>query len=296
VLADFSSLVGFKARENGIDFILKAETALPDPVNSDPTRVRQILSNVVGNAIKFTKKGAVHLTVSYHESLLRFVVKDSGVGISELEASRLFQAFGQADASTTRKFGGTGLGLVLTKRLAQALGGDFWLEKSEVGVGSTFIVEINVATPQNSKMIQGSRFTFSTLPAHSIFQNRTLLEGKRVLVVEDSPDNQMLLRVLLTRYGARVELADDGLLGVDKALLGDFDIVLMDVQMPRMDGYEAVALLRSRGFKKPVVALTAHAMIEEREKCLNAGYSEFLSKPIDRIKLLDVLCEQLGLS
>lgn len=295
VLADFASLVGFKARENGIEFNLKATSALPDPVNSDPTRLRQILTNVVGNAIKFTKKGAVNLTVSYHQPMLRMVVRDSGVGISEVEVSRLFQPFGQADVSTTRKFGGTGLGLVLTKRLAQALGGDFWLESSEVGVGSTFVIEINVATPSHSKMIQGSRFTFSTLPVKNVLQDRTLLKGKRVLVVEDSPDNQMLLRVLLTRFGANVELAEDGLVGVEKALLGDFDIVLMDVQMPRMDGYEAVALLRSRGFEKPVVALTAHAMIEERQKCLEVGYSEFLSKPIDRSKLLDVLRAQLKL-
>lgn len=289
VLADFSSLMGFRARENGIDFSLRAETALPDPVNSDPTRVRQILTNIVGNAIKFTKKGLVELIVSYESNKLRFVVRDSGVGISIEESGRLFQAFGQADVSTTRKFGGTGLGLVLTKRLSQALGGDFWLESSEVGVGSVFIAEIQIDTPAESRFIQSSRFKFSTQPVASRQLDNSLLNGKSILVVEDSPDNQMLLRVLLTRYGAKVEIAEDGLLGVEKAMTGNFDVILMDVQMPRMDGYEAVTFLRSKNYTKPIVALTAHAMIEERDKCLSVGYSDFLSKPIDRSKLLDLL-------
>ncbi len=295
-LADFASLMGFRAREKGIDFILRADTSLPDPINSDPTRIRQVLTNVVGNAIKFTKKGVVELIVSYHAPLLRFVVKDSGVGISTAEVSRLFQAFGQADASTTRKFGGTGLGLVLTKRLAQALGGDFWLEKSELGVGSSFIAEIAIQTLEESRMIQGSHFKFTTNPLRSQLQEPSLLIGKNILVVEDSPDNQMLLRVLLKRHGAKVEIAEDGLIGVEKALAGDYDVILMDVQMPRMDGYEAVRLLREKHYSKPIIALTAHAMIEEREKCLNAGYTDFLSKPIDRVKLLDALKLQLNLS
>ncbi|RYZ52115.1 MAG: response regulator, partial [Proteobacteria bacterium] len=289
VLADFSSLMGFRARENGIDFTLRADTPLPDPVTSDPTRVRQILSNIVGNAIKFTKKGLVELIVSYADDKLRFVVKDSGVGISSEEANRLFKAFGQADASTTRKFGGTGLGLVLTKRLSQALGGDFWLESSEVGVGSVFIAEIHIEKPADFKFIHGSRFKFTTQPVVPRQQDNTLLVGKSILVVEDSPDNQMLLRVLLTRYGAKVEIAEDGLMGVEKAMTDAFDIVLMDVQMPRMDGYEAVTFLRSKHYSVPIIALTAHAMIEEREKCLSVGYTDFLSKPIDRSKLLELL-------
>jgi PAS domain S-box-containing protein len=289
VLADFSSLMGFRARENGIDFSLRADTALPDPIISDPTRLRQILTNIVGNAIKFTKKGLVELIVSYESNLLRFLVKDSGVGISTEESGRIFQAFGQADISTTRKFGGTGLGLVLTKRLSQALGGDFWLESSQVGIGSIFIAEIRIDTPSDFSFIQGSRFKFSTKPVVSQQEENTLLNGKTILVVEDSPDNQMLLRVLLTRYGAKVEIAEDGLMGVEKAMTSKFDIVLMDVQMPRMDGYEAVQFLRSKNYAVPIVALTAHAMIEEREKCLSVGYSDFLSKPIDRTKLLGLL-------
>ncbi|RZA13977.1 MAG: response regulator [Proteobacteria bacterium] len=149
--------------------------------------------------------------------------------------------------------------------------------------------------PAETRMIQGSRFKFTTQPIKTSALDAGLLKGTRILVVEDSPDNQMLLRVLLMRYGAKVDIAEDGLIGVDKALIGNFDLILMDVQMPRMDGYEAVKLLREKGFQKPIVALTAHAMIEERERCLKAGYTDFLSKPIDRAKLIEVLKAQLAL-
>ncbi|RZA23725.1 MAG: response regulator [Proteobacteria bacterium] len=295
LLSDFSSLMGFKARENGIDFVLRAATHLPDFVSCDPTRLRQILTNVIGNAIKFTHKGQVILTVSFLEGRLEFHVEDTGVGISESEASRLFQAFGQADASTTRKFGGTGLGLVLTKRLSQALGGDFWLKSSKVGQGSTFVAYVRVESPQYSQLIHSSRFQFTTRPQVSaVALDPTFLDLK-ILVVEDSPDNQMLLEVILRKHGARVELAANGSIGVEKALLGNFDLVLMDVQMPEMDGYEAVRFLRDRHFDRPIIALTAHAMVEEREKCLTAGYSDFLSKPIDRVKLIEAIKSQMGL-
>ncbi|RYZ52332.1 MAG: PAS domain S-box protein, partial [Proteobacteria bacterium] len=289
VLADFSSLMGFRARENGIDFKVTAQTEIPDPVNSDPTRIRQILNNVVGNAIKFTQKGKVELFVLFEDNYLTFRVEDSGRGITKEQAAELFQPFSQADVSTTRKFGGTGLGLVLTKKLCEALGGDFWLEKSELGVGSTFIARFLVSVPLESKMIRGSRFGFTTEPARSAIARKQLLAGMKILVVEDSPDNQMLLRVLITRSGGQVVLASDGFQGVEKALAEDFDVVIMDVQMPRMDGYEAVRELRSRAYSKPIIALTAHAMKEEKEKCLEAGYSEFLSKPIDQTALVDLV-------
>jgi PAS domain S-box-containing protein len=289
VLADFSSLMGFRARENGIDFKVTAQTEIPDPVNSDPTRIRQILNNVVGNAIKFTQKGKVELFVLFEDNYLTFRVVDTGRGITKEQAAELFQPFSQADVSTTRKFGGTGLGLVLTKKLCEALGGDFWLEHSELGVGSTFVARFQVSVPLDSKMIRGSRFGFTTEPARSALARKQQLAGMKILVVEDSPDNQMLLRVLITRSGGEVVLASDGFEGVEKAISAEFDVVIMDVQMPRMDGYEAVKELRSRGFSKPIIALTAHAMKEEKEKCLEAGYSEFLSKPIDQTALVELV-------
>ncbi|MBC7659569.1 MAG: PAS domain S-box protein [Chitinophagaceae bacterium] len=291
VLAEFSSLMGFKARESGIDFKVMTETEIPDPVNSDPTRMRQILNNVVGNAIKFTRKGSVELCVRYEAEILTFRVKDSGRGISPEQAAELFQPFSQADVSTTRKFGGTGLGLVLTKKLCETMGGDFWLEESELGKGSTFIAHLRVAITKDSKMIRGSEFGFTTVPARSRAAANRLLEAMRVLVVEDSPDNQLLLRVLLTRAGATVVMASDGAEGVKKALSEEFDVVVMDVQMPRMDGYAAVMDLRAKGFTKPVIALTAHAMKEERERCLAAGYTDFLSKPIDQTALINMITE-----
>lgn len=289
ILADFSSLMGFKARANGIDFKVVAETKIPDPVSSDPTRIRQILNNAVGNAIKFTKKGRVELSVRYEEDFLVFKVTDTGRGISPAQAKDLFQPFAQADVSTTRKYGGTGLGLVLTRRLCEALGGNFWLEESELGKGSVFVARIQVNIPKSSKMIAGTEFRYTTELSLQKAAIRPVINGMQILVVEDSPDNQLLLRKLLTRFGANVTIAVDGVEGIEKAMERDFDVVLMDVQMPRMDGYEAVAELRKKGYSKPVIALTAHAMQEEREACLAAGYSEFLSKPINPHALLDLL-------
>lgn len=289
VLADFSSLMGFRARENGIDFVVRAETAIPDPVLSDPTRIRQILNNIVGNAIKFTSRGRVELNVSYADNFLTFKIIDTGRGISADQVKDLFQPFAQADASTTRKFGGTGLGLVLTRKLCEVLGGDFWLEHSELGKGSTFVARIRVDVPERSKLVVSSDFSFTTEVVPLKDQRKSTLQGMKILIVEDSPDNRLLIRVLLTRFGAEVSLAGDGVEGVAAALREDFDVVLMDVQMPRMDGYAAVRELRERSYTKPIIALTAHAMKEEREKCLEAGYTEFLTKPINQVELIDTV-------
>lgn len=289
LLSDFSSLMGFKARDNGIDFRVHAETAIPDPLTSDPTRIRQILNNIVSNAIKFTKKGFVDLSVRYDAGFLEFKITDSGRGISPEQAQSLFQPFTQADASTTRSFGGTGLGLVLTRKLAEAMGGSFRLLESEIGKGSVFVAKIAIGAPNDSRLIRSSQFRYTTEPVASYRMDSDLLEGKRILVVEDSPDNQMLLRVILTRCGAKVDIAADGFSGVEKALESTYDIVLMDVQMPRMDGYEAVETLRSKRYRTPIIALTAHAMKEERDRCLSVGYSDFLSKPIDRSLLVEMI-------
>lgn len=289
VIADFASIMGFRAKENGIEFIVHAETELPDEVNSDPTRLRQILTNVVGNAIKFTREGRVTLSIHCAEDLVTFTVQDTGIGIDRWQADKLFQAFHQADASTTRKYGGTGLGLILTRKLCEAMGGEFWLEKSQLGQGSTFIATV--------RMPPSSQSTTLNLQDISFLNNKAdpskVFEGKRILVVDDSPDNLLLIGVILRKSGAEVETATDGKEGVEAALSREFDLVIMDVQMPRMGGYEAVSRLRELNFRKPIIALTAHAMVDERERCLNAGYSNFLSKPIDRKALLTVIKDEI---
>src|SRR3989338_1245126 len=291
LLADFSSLAGLRAREKGIEFEFKAESLLPEFVISDPTRIRQILTNVVGNALKFTSEGKVQLRVSFKEHRLIFRVIDTGRGISAHQRPKLFQAFSQGDSATSRKFGGTGLGLVLTKKMCQALGGDFLLIESKLGKGSTFESQIVIDVPEKVKIIQVTQLQSPTINTPDMQSSQKILDGMRVLVVDDSPDNQMLIQMILNKSGANVSVANDGLEGINKAISQDFDIVLMDIQMPNIDGYEAVRILREKNYRVPIVALTAHAMKEERSRAIKAGFSHFLTKPIERTSLIELLIE-----
>ncbi len=288
LLNDFAALTQFRARENGIEFVIRKQSSVPSVLISDPTRLKQILSNVVGNAIKFTREGKVELDIGMCGDLLNFKVKDSGIGISREHADQLFEAFHQADSSMTRKFGGTGLGLVLTRKLAQLMGGDFNLAESELGIGSTFIASVLVKQPitRPSPSLQTS--SQARMERAALFANKFLTDRK-ILVVDDAPDNLLLMKTLLKRWGALIETANDGAEGVSHATSGDFDLILMDVQMPKMSGHEAIRTLRSLAYSKPVIALTAHAMADERDKCLASGYTDFLSKPIDRDELSAVL-------
>jgi CheY-like chemotaxis protein len=230
-------------------------------------------------------------------SKLTFVVKDTGTGISKEQAARLFSPFTQADVTTTRRFGGTGLGLVLSKKLAQALGGDVVLTESSPGKGSTFVIsiehgqarEVLFAGPEPTPIREDTRDArVIDLPARETSGEFSRL---KILVVDDSPDNLALIRKILTLSGAHVETAGNGREGVTKALRGDFSLVLMDLQMPEMDGFAATRELRNQGYDRPIIALTAHAMKEERKRCLDNGFTDHLTKPIDRNSLIHVLSE-----
>ncbi|MBC7421237.1 MAG: response regulator [Bdellovibrio sp.] len=291
-MADFSSLAGLRARENGIIFEYISENPLPEFVITDPTRLRQILSNVVGNAIKFTEKGRVELLVSYQDHCLQFKVIDTGRGISDEQRTNLFQAFSQADSSTTRRFGGTGLGLVLTKKLSQALGGDFRLVESEIGKGSIFQVNLPVMISSEIK-INSVKDVENLSPKENKSEQTSELKGFEILLVEDSPDNQFLIERILNKTGAKVTIASNGAEGVQIALSKNFDVILMDIQMPVMDGHQAMQVLREKGYSGPVVALTAHAMKEERERAIASGFLHFLTKPIDRKTLTELLVRLL---
>ena len=288
-LNEFSSLAEIKAGENGIIFEFKNDTLLPEFVISDPTRIRQILSNIVSNAIKFTEKGRVELNVQYTDHQLKFKVKDTGRGISKDQREQLFQAFSQADSSTTRKFGGTGLGLVLTKKLSQALGGDFELVESEIGKGSIFESFVIVEVPKQVKLVAPKKIQNEYSKTENPDFHQVDLKGLRILLVEDSPDNQYLIQKILSKTGAQVVTANNGEEGIEVARTDHFDIILMDIQMPIMDGHDAVKSLRLSGYSSPIVALTAHAMKDEREKAVQSGFSHFLTKPINRKSLMDLL-------
>ncbi len=265
-----------EADEKGLRFTCEIADGCPEAIDSDPVRLRQILANLLQNAVKFTSSGAVGLNVfaaTDASSKLVFEVTDSGVGIPEQDLERIFAPFGQLDASHTRRFGGAGLGLAISRRLAKLLGGSLGVV-SQPGRGSRFRLEIDAP---------------AVTPALAVEP----LRRARVLVAEDGTDNQRLIRALL-RPRADVALAENGAQAVAQALAAldagePYDLVLMDMQMPVMDGYEATIRLRESGYTAPIVALTAHAMRGDRERCLAAGCDDYLTKPIDRARLLECL-------
>lgn len=276
-----------KTKLKGISLSLKIDEAVPNFISTDPTRLRQILINIIGNAVKFTAVDGVSVHVKLKQNIegalrIDVYVKDTGPGLSEEQRSRLFKPFSQGDNTMTRQFGGTGLGLVLSQRLSQALGGGISIENCSPGNGSTFVISF-VATVS-------TKFVPQLAPPKDIARtdSRLLpLKDVRVLLVDDSIDNQYLVNRLLSKNGAWVELAGDGAQAVEKALNNSYDVVLMDIQMPKMDGYQALELLGRNKYKKPVIALTAHAMLEDQMKTKAAGFAGHLTKPIDLSELLE---------
>ena len=289
----FGEIVGFfegRAREKGVDVTLNIPDETPDYISSDPVRIRQILNNIVGNAVKFTDKGEIKVFAHVKNRMLRrpilcIRVEDSGPGISPEDRERLFKPFSQVDESTTRRFGGTGLGLALSRRLARELGGDVEILDCPPGRGCIFEIHVEDQAAANRT------YPTSESPKRPMDRLTTELLGRRILVVEDSKDNQLLVSRILAKHGASVEVAVNGLEGYEKALRGKYDLVLMDIQMPVLDGLSATQKLRAHGFENPIVALTAHAMPEEREKCLAAGCDDHLVKPIDSEILVTKVAE-----
>jgi CheY-like chemotaxis protein/HPt (histidine-containing phosphotransfer) domain-containing protein/anti-sigma regulatory factor (Ser/Thr protein kinase) len=271
------------------------EGAIPRQINTDGLRLRQVLLNLLNNAVKFTNKGEVWLKVRCERSVgvgrIVFTVVDTGIGISREQLARLFQPFAQADESTTRRFGGTGLGLIISKRLASLLGGDVTVT-SEPGRGSTFSVFLPFSPSPHCEMIHDLREAVMGSSTESSTQTWNL--RGRMLLVEDGPDNQRLISMHLRRAGLDVTVAENGRAGVDAVLAAEqegraFDLIVLDMQMPELDGYGAASELRRRGQTLPIVALTAHALADDREKCLSAGCTEYLTKPIDKNLLLHVV-------
>lgn len=294
VMKEIGSVLNLEATEKGLELKVTSEGLIPTQIKTDPLRLRQILLNIVGNAIKFTKQGSITvkvklLTEADGSTKLAFIVQDTGEGIHPEQVNRLFIPFSQADVSTTRKFGGTGLGLVLSKKLAKALGGDLVLTESTPGKGSTFTITIDPGTTEQVLFQSSDQKNMENILPLPTFKRDNSLNFLKVLIAEDSADNQALVRRILKSAGATVETANNGREAVEKALQGDFSLVLMDLQMPEMDGYEATRTLREKGYQKPIIALTAHAMKDEKQKSLRSGFNDHLTKPIDQEALIKTL-------
>ena len=290
-----------QARATGKGLLLSAESTSPVPVlvSTDPTRLRQILGNLVGNAIKFTEAGEVRIRVSCklgapgQSAQLCLLVVDTGVGMSAAQLAMLFQPFSQGDSSMTRRFGGTGLGLVISKRLAQMLGGTIQVA-SEPGRGTTFRLLVDVGPVVADDLVPSLQEARQQPNEAEPVADPARLpgpRGARVLVADDGPDNQRLLRAMLKKAGYRVQLADNGAMACELVAAAarekqPFDLVVMDMQMPVLDGYAATQQLRAAGFVLPILACTAHAMAEDRQRCLEAGCTDYTTKPIQRSELL----------
>lgn len=279
-----------RASDKPVQIEFALEEAMPRYIFSDETRLSQILSNIVGNSIKFTNEGYVHLKVGWLKEpreLLLFEISDSGIGIADDQNSSLFMPFSQADASYTRKYGGTGLGLALSRNLARELGGDLTLQQSALGKGTTFWITIDPGKVNKKDVF--TELTFDDPPPmveEEPTNNNQALRNKQILLVEDSSDIRILIKRFLEGAGASVVLATNGEEGIQAAKEKDFDVILMDIQMPVKDGCAATCELRSLGYNGLIVALTAHAMKEEYECCIKAGYDAHLSKPIRRQDLI----------
>ncbi len=334
IVADVASLMRGRALEKDLQFTVQYEGPIPASIQSDPTRLRQILLNLCGNAIKFTKAGEVRVVVrldpgNQHSVIsnqtqppsadsrsptapqLRFDVVDTGIGLTPEQQGKLFAPFTQADTSTTRLFGGTGLGLTISRRLAGMLGGDITIA-SELGKGSCFSVTIETGSLESVRMLdplhEAGLFTTDAIASCDTPQSAQTsaqpavasLAGVNILLAEDGPDNQRLISFHLRKAGAIVTIAENGRIACELVLnasgnqssqAAQFDVILMDMQMPEMDGYSATAHLRNKGYAGSIIALTAHAMEGDREKCIRAGCDDYATKPIDRNALLNVIAK-----
>jgi signal transduction histidine kinase/DNA-binding NarL/FixJ family response regulator/HPt (histidine-containing phosphotransfer) domain-containing protein len=298
IAADVLSVMRVRADSKQLPLHLEYAGPVPQQIETDPTRLRQILINLLANAIKFTSRGHVTLRIEYHPEpvdspSISFTIADTGIGMTPEQAGRLFEAFSQADGSTTRRFGGTGLGLAISRRLARMLGGDVTVS-SDLGKGSEFRVVVATGPLGETRLLAAPQDATISDPAPPPLDLSDIHLNLRLLLVEDSPDNQLLIGHFLRQLGAEVELADNGQAGLDLALLAEadgqpFDLILMDMQMPVLDGYSAVRRLRGLGYTHPIVALTANAMGGDQQKCLAAGCDDYATKPINRPQLFELI-------
>lgn len=288
LLHEVMSLFREQAKSKGIYLHMKVDSSVPTKIKTDPTRLRQVIVNLVSNAIKFTSVGGITVqvdaqTLSDNQAQLNIQVIDTGIGMTDGQRQKLFKPFTQADNSTTRKYGGTGLGLSLSKKLAQALNGDLQIVQSELNKGSTFELQF-----KTEALIESHEWNHTSTTR---LESRIDLNHLNILLAEDAPDSQEMIKFILTSHGAHVQVASNGTEALRLARESIFDVVLMDVQMPELDGYEVTRTLRAEHYNKPIIALTAHAMIEERKKSKAAGCDAHITKPLNFSQLLSAVQE-----
>ena len=297
IIQEVVSILTVRANEKNISLEYHAIDPMPEYVLCDSAKLRQMLTNLIGNALKFTEQGGVTVNSRYKlagdNSMLKLEVSDTGIGMTQEQSDLVFKPFEQADSSITRRFGGTGLGLTISKRFAEALGGDIHVSSS-VGSGSTFSIEVIAKPDVNARILQPEAMMRDMGPDLTAAPARWCFPDANILVVDDGAENRDLLAVVLGDQGLSVETATNGKEGLKKVLARQYELVLMDVQMPEMDGYTAVRKMREAGVKIPVFALTAHAMKGIETACMEAGYSGYMAKPIDIDKLLKRLADELG--
>ena len=295
LLNETVELLRVQADTKGVGLITQNAAVLPQNLHSDPTRLRQVWLNLISNALKFTDKGAVTVTQLVSDGRLRCSVEDSGIGMSEQTLAHLFEPFRQADNSTARKYGGTGLGLVICKALVEKLGGKL-IVTSEVGVGSRFAFDLPLPSNDSNTRAVVSAALQSTLKAPATTQMASgiapNLSQLRILLVDDQPINRLLARNQLKQLGCTpLQEAENGVAALKFLCEAEYDIVLMDMQMPEMDGLEATRQLRRLPLvlQPIVIAMTANAFVEDRDACIEAGMNQFLSKPVKLETLREAL-------
>lgn len=293
LIEDVAQLMKLQAMEKGLEFYVEYEYPMPVNINTDPTRLKQVFLNLCSNAIKFTAKGFVRINVKYSsiDESIDVIISDSGIGISPKQLSNLFQPFSQADATTTRNYGGTGLGLYISRELVRKMGGDIYIE-SLPAIGTKITFNVDVGSVESSDMITKDSEQIKFKKKKEQLNDIPKLSGS-ILLAEDSIDNQALFKLFIAATGASVDVASDGLEVVELSQKKNYDLILMDVQMPKMDGLQATREIISLGNNPPIVSLTANAMKQDRDNCEEAGCVGFLSKPIAKDEFYKVLSKYL---
>jgi len=291
IVKDVVQIIDFSTNKKGIEIKYTIDPEIPERLLGDPTRLRQILLNYGSNAVKFTKKGSVHIKAELLSSVddkrtVKFSVADTGFGIPKEKQSGIFDAFIQGDSSTTRRYGGTGLGLAICRQIAELMDGNVGV-KSKLGEGSVFWFTVSLNVPEQDQKLQ-------EMPKDSIaaFKEFSAINNK-ALVVEDNLINQLVAKKILEKEGFEVDISENGVEAVEAVQINNYAFVLMDIQMPEMDGYEATKKIREMekltGRHLPIIALTASAMDVDRELCIQSGMDEYVAKPVSRVTLLKAL-------